>query len=275
MSQSDSKNSRHIFTTKVIYVKVSRLILETLKFKFNSAFGNVPACWTQSKVLSSSWIQIFLYVQFNTSFAKTLSLECHYESIKNLKLWHPVLTTLRKNFQLPRKFRTIFKIKMKKNPSVFKNRVPLSSTQTPQFNTSVQHKELFSTQNPSVQQQIPSVQYIWTEEVFVVELRVFWCGSEGFLLLNWGVCGIEGFSVLNWGMCWIEGFSVCNWGLRGTEGCVEMRAFWCGTEGFVELRGFGCGSEGFWGLKKSGPFVSNWFVELRRPPKIWAINDCQ
>ena len=32
---------------------------------------------------------------------------------------------------------------------------------------------------------------------------------------------------------------------------------------FVELRGFWCGTEGFWGLKKSGPFVWNWCVDLR------------
>ena len=208
MSQSDSKNSRHIFTTKVIYVKVSRLILETLKVKFNSAFGNVPACWTQSKVLSSSWIQIFLYVQFNTSFAKTLSLECHYESIKNLKLWHPVLTTLRKNFQLPRKFRTIFKIKMKKNPSVFKNRVPLSSTQTP----SVQH--ISSTQGPF---QHPKSLSSTTNTLSSIHLN--WggfCGwTEGFLMWKWGVFIVELRSAWNWGVFGVKLRDVLNWGFLG------------------------------------------------------------
>ena len=38
----------------------------------------------------------------------------------------------------------------------------------------------------------------------------------------------------NWGVCWTEGF-------------------WCGTEVF-------------WGLKGSGPFVWNWYVELR---EVW------
>ena len=44
--------------------------------------------------------------------------------------------------------------------------------------------------------------------------------------------------------------------LCSTHTSVEMRGFWCGTEGRVELRGF-------WGLKRSGPFVWNWCVELR------------
>ena len=57
-----------------------------------------------------------------------------------------------------------------------------------------------------------------------MELRGFWCGTEGVEL---GVCRTKGFSVLN----------------RGVFG--------------GELRGFGCGTEGFSGLKRSGPLVWN------------------
>ena len=39
-----------------------------------------------------------------------------------------------------------------------------------------------------------------------VELRGFWCGTEGFLVLNWGIFG------------------------------VELRGFWCGTERFWGLK---------------------------------------
>ena len=50
-----------------------------------------------------------------------------------------------------------------------------------------------------------------------------------------------------------------NWGVFGVElREVELRGFWCGTEGFW------CGTVGFWELKRSGPFVWNWCVELRR-----------
>ena len=60
----------------------------------------------------------------------------------------------------------------------------------------------------------------WNRGVLGVELRGFWCGTEG--------------------------------------GGVELRVFWCGTEGgCVELRGFWCGTEGFWGLRRSGPSVWN------------------
>ena len=48
-----------------------------------------------------------------------------------------------------------------------------------------------------------------------IELSDFWCGTEGFLVWNWGF-GTEGFLMWNWGVC-------------GTEGCVELRCFWCGT----------------------------------------------
>ena len=88
-----------------------------------------------------------------------------------------------------------------------------------------------------------------------------------------------------WGVSWTEGFSVRNWGcveLRefGVElRCVELKGFWCGTEG-AELKGWNwgvlvwswgvCGTEGFLGLKRSGPFVWNWCVELRG---VWNWGD--
>ena len=54
----------------------------------------------------------------------------------------------------------------------------------------------------------------------------------------------------------------------GTEGCVEVKDCWCGTERYVELRGmlnwgFFVWNWGILGLKRSGAFVSNWCVELR------------
>ena len=74
--------------------------------------------------------------------------------------------------------------------------------------------------------------------VLSVELRGFWCGSEGVEL---------------------RGFR------SGTEGCVELGFFLLKREVFdgemrvsgVELRGFGCGTERFRGLKMSGTFAWN------------------
>ena len=91
-----------------------------------------------------------------------------------------------------------------------------------------------------------------------VELRAFWCGTQGGLVLKW-----EGF--------WCE-----------TEGCIELRGFWCGNDG-LEVRAFWCGTEGFlcwtegfsllnWGISGAetvwslcGTDVLNWgvCVELR------------
>ena len=60
-----------------------------------------------------------------------------------------------------------------------------------------------------------------------MELRGFWCGTEGFLMWDYVVFG------------------------------VERRGFWCGTKRCVELRDFWCGTKGFFGLKRSCPFVWN------------------
>ena len=99
----------------------------------------------------------------------------------------------------------------------------------------------------------------WTEGV--MELRG--CGTECCVelsdLWNWEVCWTEGVVKLrgwgiegvgNWGICWIERFLVLNWGL-------------CWTQGFF------CWIEGFWRLKKSGPFVLTWFVELTGTFFFW------
>ena len=167
--------------------------------------------------------------QFNTSFPH----KNHTLSAPKMPQFHtsnPLLPPLRQ-------FHT-------KNPSVH-HKTPSVQHKTP----SVPH------QNPSVQQipQTNTVFLVWNWRVFGVELRSFWCWTEGFLVWNWEVFG------WNWGVCWTEGFLVLNRGVFG----VELRGFWDGTEGCVELRGFWCWTEGFRGLKRSGPFVWNWCVELR------------
>ena len=48
----------------------------------------------------------------------------------------------------------------------------------------------------------------------------------------------------------------------GTEDGARTEGGW--TEGCVELWGFWRGTEGFWELKRTGPFVLNLCVELRR-----------
>ena len=99
----------------------------------------------------------------------------------------------------------------------------------PQFNTSVSLKRAtsFQPQNPSVPHQQPlgstpkipqfhtKNRSVPTERVFGVELRGFWCWTEGFWVLNWGIPGAEkvwslcGTNVLNWGgLCGTERYSV-------------------------------------------------------------------
>ena len=119
-----------------------------------------------------------------------------------------------------------------------------SAPKTPQFNTKIPR---FPTKNPSVPHQKPL-----SSTQGCVELRGLQCGTEGFLLLHWGVelrsfrCGTEGFLVLNQGVfgvelrgfwrgtdgCWTEEFLVWNWGNFGAEKdwpfCVELM---CWTEG--------------------------------------------
>ena len=73
----------------------------------------------------------------------------------------------------------------------------------------------------------------------------FWCGTEGFSVSIW-----EGW---NWGVFGVNRRGVWNWGVFG----VEPRGFWCGTERFLVWKW------GIWGLKRSGPFVCNWCVEVR------------
>ena len=123
---------------------------------------------------------------------------------------------------------------------------------TPQFNTknlSVQHQKLlsstpktphFNTKNPSVR---PSV---------------FWCGtegggSEGFVVWIWGLCGTEGFLVLNREVFGVDlrGFWCGTQGFQGLKRsgsfvwncCVEPRGVWNwgGPEGtvLIEIQIFG------------------------------------
>ena len=74
------------------------------------------------------------------------------------------------------------------NPSV-PHRKPLSSTHTPQFHTK---NPQFHTENSSVSHQqplssTPKKTYCKARLLrafFGVELRDFWCGTEGFLVLN-------------------------------------------------------------------------------------------
>ena len=104
--------------------------------------------------------------------------------------------------------------------------------------------------SPSVPHRPPSVQHISSTQKGV-ELRGFWCGTEGFLVWNWGG-GSEGFLVWNWG-----GFG------------VELRVFWCGTEGLCWTEGF-LELRDFWGWK--GVVQKwNWCVELRGSVWNWGV----
>ena len=101
--------------------------------------------------------------------------------------------------------------------------------QPPKFRSSTPKTPQFNTQNPSVPHQktlssTPSVPH--------QEPLSFWCGTEMFLVLNWGVFGVElrgflpgneGFLVWNWGRGGTKGFLVLNWGgLFGTESFMKI-----------------------------------------------------
>ena len=113
---------------------------------------------------------------------------------------------------------------------------PLSSTQPPQFHTrnpsvqhtpSVPHQKPFSStpKPPQFHTKNPSVPHQKRVTVKLAYLELFWCGTEGFFVLNWG-------GVLNWGVFGVElrdfgggkgmallcGTDVLNWGGCGTEG---------------------------------------------------------
>ena len=90
--------------------------------------------------------------------------------------------------------------------------------------SSTHESHLFSTQNPSVQHQNVEVNTRY------VELRVFWCWTEGCAELKGFWCGIHDF------LCW-------------TDECVELRLF------LLNLR--------ILGAEKEWPFLLNWCVELR------------
>ena len=86
------------------------------------------------------------------------------------------------------------------NPSV-PHQKPLSSTHSPQFHTK---KALYK----------QALQWLF----YGVELRGFWCWSEGFLVWNWGGWNWGIFAVeLRGFWCWTERFLVWNWGTFGAE----------------------------------------------------------
>ena len=85
---------------------------------------------------------------------------------------------------------------------------PISYTpKTPQFNTSLSstpRTPQINTKTPSVQP--PSVQHTPRQKIALfkrcgteryVELRGLWCGTEGFLVLNWGILSAENL----WSWC--------------------------------------------------------------------------
>ena len=94
------------------------------------------------------------------------------------------------------------------------------------FLFAVQHQNPLSSTHLSVPHQKPLSS---KTPVQWVELRDFWCWTEGFFVWNWELRGTEGFFL-------------CNWGIFG----LELRVFWWGTEGLlnwgvfgVELKDFG------------------------------------
>ena len=131
------------------------------------------------------------------------------------------------------------------NPSILHQKLLSSTPKAPGFNTenpSVQHIPQFNTKNPSVPHRKP----LSSTHPSVQHQKV--SGTEGFSVCNWGGFGVElrGFWCGTEGLwCWTEGFLVWNWGVFG----VELRDFWvikrwgscveplCWTEGVcVELR---------------------------------------
>ena len=134
----------------------------------------------------------------------------------------------------------------------------LSSTHTPsvQHVGSIQGPHLFSTRNLSVPHQkllssTPKLPHFNTPFSSTPKLPQFQTQNPSELkgLLNWAVCGTEGFLV------W-------NWGIFG----VEPRGFWWGTEGFwlkksgpfvwnecVEMRGCGTAKDPLKSRRKLNP----------------------
>ena len=128
-------------------------------------------------------------------------------------------------------------------PSLQHKDYTISTPKTPQFqikNPWVQHNPHFNTppcSKPKTTQfniENPSIQHTpqFNNKNSLVPLKK----------LNWRVCWTEFFFVLTWKECWTEGSLVLNRGV--------------------------CWTEGFWGLKTSGSFVLNWWVELRGTHKI-------
>ena len=86
---------------------------------------------------------------------------------------------------------------------------------------------------------------MWNWGGFGVELRGFWCGTEGFLVWNWGIFEAEkvwsrsGTDVLNWGgLCGTEGYSSPN-DIQPQSLCKNLLR----TE-FQQLEGWNFGKSG-------------------------------
>ena len=131
-------------------------------------------------------------------------------------MWVPLSSTPRQfNKSFPHKRATPFQ----PPKTLSSTSAPLCSTpKTPQFHPSqfhtpsVPHTPQFHTRNPSVQH-TPQTKTVLNGGVFGVEPKVFRCGTEEFLVLNWGIL-VFNWEILGaekvWSLCWTH---VLNWGV--------------------------------------------------------------
>ena len=82
------------------------------------------------------------------------------------------------------------------------------STQGPHLfstqNLPVQHQKPLSSTHPSVQHQKPVSSTYQKPLSSTPKTEKFWYGTEGFLVLNWGVFGVELRGVLKWRVFGVE-----------------------------------------------------------------------
>ena len=161
-----------------------------------------------------------------------------------------------KNF----KFLKTLKLELFGRPFSLRNEYPSVPHTRPQFNTSVPHKDhtfsapknpQFNTKNPSVQHQNP-----WVPHQKLLSSTPKSLSSTP-KTPQFNTKSIGSTPKAPQFHLPLTAFLVWNWGVFG----VEPRGFWCGTEGCLLWN---------WGileLKRIGPFVWNWCVELKGTPQ--------